>query len=103
MKRRWVLTVWTGDELFCEGVFDSYYEAVGQMMSKIWEFSDSYTKEGDEFEIGIPTISDTDGLSERLVVKYKSCNWEKGDCEIWNILCLDEADQTEPSTDCGWK
>lgn len=95
MNRKWVLTVYTCEELFCEGVFDNYYEAVGKMMSRIWEFSESYKDDGDEFEIGNPILSETDGESEKLIVKYRSHSWKESECEVWNILSLDE--QTERS------
>lgn len=74
-------------------MFDNYYEAVGKMMSRIWEFSESYEDDGDEFEIGKPILSGTDEESERLEVRYKSHNWANSEYEIWNILSLEE--QTE--------
>ncbi len=88
MAKQWVL-IWHCEddgETFCEGVFDNYYTAVGKMMDRIWEFSESYKKDGDVFEINNPIVSDVDGESERVRIRFKSVNWEKEEFESWYIL-----------------
>ena len=97
MAKQWVL-IWHSEddgETFCEGVFDTYHEAVGKMMDRIWEFSESYEKDGDEFEIGKPRVSEVDGESERVRIRFKSVHWEKEEYESWYILPTDDADRKD--------
>lgn len=91
MAKQWVL-IWHCEddgETFCEGMFDNYYTAVGKAMDKIWEFSESYEEDGDEFEISKPRVSGVDGESERIRIRFKSANWEKECYESWYILPID--------------
>lgn len=39
-----------GGNVFCLGIFDNVYTAVGYAMKRIWEFGESYRKYGDFFE-----------------------------------------------------
>lgn len=59
---------------FCEGIYDSAAEAYGNVMLNIWDFADSYTDEGDVFDIGKPYVMDCDGGC-CIEVKYRKKDW----------------------------
>ena len=97
MAKQWVL-IWHCEddgETFCEGIFDNYYTAVGKAMDRIWEFSESYEKDGDEFEISQPSVSDVDGESERIRIRFKSVNWAEECYESWYILPFEKEAEGE--------
>ena len=59
---------------FCEGVYENSAEAWGNMWLNIQDFAESYRKDGDVFEMGLPY--EMDGYGGFCVeVKYKSKDW----------------------------
>ena len=84
--RKFVLVVDMSGELLCQGVYDTYAEAVGAMMCSIWDFSDSYQKEGSVFDIGL--IESTDN-GDMLTVTFKAPCWTNEEHEKWHILYHD--------------
>ena len=84
MKKR-VLTLDTGDGLFCLGIFDSPDEAISHMMMDIWEFQENYREERDEFLIN-PLIIRNDGGGAILEVRFKASCWDHFEKHTYHIL-----------------
>lgn len=81
------------DGLLVSGIFDDYEKAVGHVMVCLWEFSESYKKEGDWFKIGEPEYYD-EGMY--ITVKFQSHYWEKPREETYFVL---EYDTRKPELD----
>ena len=50
MKQWVVVEEDDGGDVFCLGIYNDIYTAIGYAMSHIWEFEESYKKDGDFFE-----------------------------------------------------
>ena len=72
---------------FCTWVGDDVYGAIGRIMDSIWDFSDSYKDDGDEFHIS-EMYEITEGL--QIDVTFKASSWENPSNESWYILFYDE-------------
>ena len=81
------------DGLLVSGIFDDYDKAVGHVMVNLWEFSESYKKDGDWFKIGEPQYYD-EGM--HITVKFQSHHWAKPCEETYFIL---EYDIRKPELD----
>ena len=64
------------DSIFCLGVFDNYHSAVGATMESIWEFSESYQDEGDEFWYSKTPYRLEGDAGQGIEVAYKCHAWE---------------------------
>lgn len=79
-----------GSGVFCLGVFDDYYTALGKVMCEVWQAKESYNeKEGDLFQHDEMGMMEGE-CGEIMTVKYKHRKWEKEHEEYYYILYLDE-------------
>lgn len=82
--------------IYCLGIYDSVYTAIGYAMTRIWEFGESYKKDGDIFE-----YSEFDEASgeEVLVceVRYKHAGEANPSKDYFYILFYEEKEE------CGRK
>ena len=72
--------------VFCLGIYNSYYEALGVAMDNIFDFHRSYQGEGDEFDYTEPYELDGEG-GVGIRMTYKAACWVKP--EITNYYILD--------------
>ena len=84
--RKFALVVDMDSGLLCDGIYETYAEAVGAMMCSIWDFAESYKKEGSVFHIGM--IESTDN-GDMLTVTFKAHCWKHECHEYWHILYVD--------------
>ena len=88
-ERKFVLVCETCDELYCEGIFDDYYTAVGKAYTKAFEWKDStFQNEGDSFEVSDFESRDSDG-GVYMIAKGKVACWSEPCEDIWHILFED--------------
>ena len=86
--RQFVVVVDMHDgDLIVDEIYEDYYTAVGCVMTSIWEFQESYTDDGDMFEIGTPERRDN---GEYITIRFQSHNWTKPDEETRMILYHDK-------------
>ena len=88
-KRQFVYVVEMSDDVMCMGVYDNYFEAVGRMMDSIWEFSESYKKDGDMFSFSEPVWRDDSESGMFVEVEFKAACWSHSEKEIHRILFND--------------
>ena len=86
IDRKYILVVFMCDGPVCDGIFETFEEAVGTMMCSIWEFSDSYKDEDDIFEY---SELNTDGDVPFITVTFKDATWTKAEKETSYILTDD--------------
>lgn len=92
MKRQFVVVSQNDDGMWCHGIFDDYYTALGHVMEMIWEFKESYKGEGDSFEFTEAYYMEGDG-GYCVHVKFKHSGWEKECEEFYYILFNDEENE----------
>lgn len=86
--RRYVVILDMNPEIICCGIYDSYFDAVGHIMNFIWEMAESYKKDGDEFEIGLPEELEDGG--ETILITFKHHAWKESCWERYYILEYEE-------------
>ena len=73
---------------FVLGIYDDELTAVGMMMTSIWDFKDSYKKDGDSFEISDPYYLGGEGADSGIGIKvtFKAACWKKAEEEHYYVL-----------------
>lgn len=89
MARKFVNVFDDGDgAMFCTGIYDDFEKALGATMLDIYDFKDSYRKEGDLFAIG--DLEDVEGEGGVFItVKFKATTWNEGHEHYYYILFVD--------------
>lgn len=60
--------------IFCMGIYDNVYTAIGYAMTRIWEFGENYKGEGDIFKYS--EFEETEGEAGLFsAVEYKKACW----------------------------
>lgn len=91
-KRRFVVVEdHDGGGMFCLGIFDDYRTALGTAIDAVWEFKQSYLKEGDTFRYTEMENMEGDG-GEVMEVTFKSHCWEK-ELKHYYYILFDEEDE----------
>ncbi len=99
--RKYVLVLEMDDDMICHGIYTELTEAIGNMMSTIWEFAETCDEEGDIFEISKPIYRDSDTIID---VYFKKRAWNKGEHEYWHILESDTLlDREKSDTLLDWE
>lgn len=85
--RRYVVVVQTDDgACFCNGVYDDYKIALGELMDGIFDVWESYDEDrGDYFKIGKPYVMNGEG-GECIDVSYRSACSDSERMERYMIL-----------------
>ena len=95
MKRKYVVVEdHDGSGMFCLGVFNDYRTAIGEIMNSIWQFQESYKKEGDIFKYTEPYVMEGDA-GEAIEITFKAYCWKEEMKHYCYVLYLDEEEERE--------
>lgn len=64
------------ESIFCMGIYDDLYTAIGHVMEEIWEFKENYKDKGSVYKT--TELYDLEGDSGwGITVTYKAPTWKK--------------------------
>ncbi len=78
-----------GGGVFCYGIYDDYDVAIGVAMRNILDFKQSYTDEGDVFDLTEPYRMEGDG-GDAITVTYKAAGWENAKKDYYYVLFTED-------------
>lgn len=85
---KFVIIVMTHEgDVFCEGIFNGYEEALGSVMHEILNYqSDWLSEEGNSFNIDSITPCDDDGWGCVFTLSLKKADWPKSIKEKYMVV-----------------
>lgn len=92
MKKYAVIEYNEPDAVFFDGLFDSYYAALGFVITEIFWNKKNYSKEGDVFEYTEPVHPDPEEDDCYIKVTYKEAGVDEAGTFYYHILCKENCE-----------